>query len=425
MGRPVQLPARVGPQQPNRSPLLVRSAATAVQPFDPIVRAITPDDAADLVRSAQRQAKLEDLGPGEVLEPLQVLMDTLREDPHVSALGRLGWTIILRRLLVSRLRVVDHVRRHPEIHDVAVERPLIILGLPRTGTTLLYQLLATHPGARPLMGWESYTPVPPTGRDRRRGSYRRYVWAIDKLVPALRTIHELDADAPDEGLELMDRTFHSLNFMLYAYGYIEYLQTLGDERFDESWELYLWQLQMLQLQSMKDFWLLKAPGFIGAFGALDKHLPDARFVMTHRDLRQALPSAMSLVTAVGTAMRRPGHQLGLPDFLNQFVDRIRLTRTQLADKPKVEILYPDLITDPVGVVSRILDELGESVPNDLEQRVARVLAASPQHKNGKHRYSLEQFGFDARELEPIAARFDREVGLDRRPMPGARYVDLP
>ncbi len=395
------------------------------QPFDRVVRRLTPDDASELIRSAQRQARLEDLGPGEVIEPLQVLMDTLRQDPHVSALGRLGWTVILRRLVVSRLQVVDHVRRHPEIHEVQVRRPLVILGLPRTGTTLLYKLLATHPGARPLMGWESYAPIPPSGRDRRLRNYRGYVWAIDKMIPALRTIHELDANAPDEGLELMDRTFHSLNFMLYAYEYIEYLATLSDERFNESWEIYLWQLQMLQQQWMKDFWLLKAPGFIGAFGALDKHLPDARFVMTHRDLREALPSAMSLVTSVGTAMRRPGYQLALPNFVDRFVDRIRLTRRQIADKPSAEILYPDLITDPGGVVRSILEQLDESVPNDLDDRVAKVLAASPQHKNGRHRYSLEQFGFDPEEIEPLATEFAREVGLDQRGFPGARYVDLP
>jgi hypothetical protein len=408
-----QLPAYVGSAQPGRSPWFLRAAHYASDPLEAVFRRYTPTQAEDLIRSAQRATGLEDLGPGEVIEPLQVLLDTVADDPQFSPLGRLAWTIILRRHLTSRLRIVDHVRKHPEVHDVVIEKPMIILGLPRTGTTLLYHLLGALPGSRPLMGWESYEPLKPAGPDLRLTRFRGYVWGVNQAMPALRLIHELKADAPDEGLELMDRTFHSLNFMLFAYDYVEYLRGLPEERMDESWELYLWQLQILQLQSMNDFWLLKAPGFIGAFSALDKHLPDARYIMTFRDLREALPSAMSLVTTPGTAFRRPGHQLGLPNFVDNFVGRVDYTRAQLADKPKVEVMYPDLMRDPTAEVRRILEEFGEAIPNDLDQRVDRVLSSKPQNKYGKHRYALEQFGFDPAELEPVAEAWARDVGLQR------------
>lgn len=353
---------------------------------------------------------LDDFGPGLVVEPLQQLLDTVMADPTFSTVGLRAWPTMLSRLLASRLRVVDHVRRHPELTELEVTRPIIITGMPRTGTTLLYNLMATMPGARPLLGWESLSPLPGPVR-RRRAAYAAWVRFVDLNVPELKAIHALNPSGPDEGLELMDRTLYSFNFMLYTFPYAEWLVDRPPAEVTEAWRLWRWQLQMLQAQGPSGYWVLKAPTFMGSFPTVDALIPNARYVMTHRDLSSALPSAVSLLTVVGAAMRRPGAQVDLPRFIDQMVAIANRTRKQLEDRPNVQVLYPDLMADPAGTVRSILEEFGEPVPDDLDDRVAAHLAAHPQHKHGRHDYRLERFGLVPDDLEPYVSDYARDLGL--------------
>ena len=285
--------------------------------------------------------------------------------------------------------------------------------MPRTGTTLLYNLLAGVPESRPLMGWESMDPMPDHRLGLRRAKYRAWVAFINKTIPQLKAIHHLQPDGPDEGLEMMDRTLHSFNFMLYAYAYTDWLLERTNREMCDSWQLWLWQLQMLQAQKPRGFWLLKAPTFMGLFPTLDALLPNARYVMTHRDLHSAIPSAMSLVTVVGASMRYPGAQVPLPRFVDRMADMANQTRKQIEQRPNVQVLYPELMDDPAGTVADILATFGERIPTDLEARVSAHLAAHPQHKHGTHDYRLERFGLAVDDLEPFAADYARDLGLDR------------
>ena len=135
--------------------------------------------------------------------------------------------------------------------------------------------------------------------------------------------------------------------------------------------------------------------------------------MTHRDLTNAIPSAMSLVTVVGASMRQPGAQVPLPRFVDRMTEMANQTRKQIEQRPNVQVLYPELIDDPAATVRQILTELGEDVPGDLARRVADHLAEHPQHKHGKHDYRLERFGLLPEDLEPYAADYARDLGLDK------------
>ena len=370
-------------------------------------------DAEELVGRAVATTGLRDFGPGLVTEPLEELLAPPRDDPATTTIGLTVWPNMLHRLLVTRLQIVDHVKRHPEIRDVELVRPIIITGMPRTGTTLLYNLMASMPGARPLFGWESHDPLP-TNRERvRRYRYRAWVNFINVTVPQLKAIHALQPDGPDEGLELMDRTLHSFNFMLYAYGYTDWLLERTDAEMCSAWELWRAQLQILQMQRPPGYWVLKAPTYMGLFPTIDALLPNARYVMTHRDLLSAIPSAMSLVTVVNASMRRAGAQVDLPRFVDRMADMANQTRKQIEQRPNVQILYPGLVADPASTVRQILTEFGEEVPADLDRRVADHLAAHPQHKHGKHDYRLERFGLEVDDLEPYASDYARDLGLDQ------------
>ncbi|MFV0257414.1 MAG: sulfotransferase family protein [Acidimicrobiales bacterium] len=366
--------------------------------------------AESLIDRAVHRTGLDDFGPGPVVEPLHQLLATAAADPTFSTVGLRAWPTMLSRLLASRLRIVDHIRRHPELTGLEVTRPIIITGMPRTGTTLLYNLLAGMPGARPLLGWESLSPLPGPER-RRRAAYAAWVRFVDANVPELKAIHALNPSGPDEGLELMDRTLYSFNFMLYAFPYAEWLVDRPAAEVTEAWRLWRWQLQMLQAQGPAGYWVLKAPTFMGSFATVDELIPNARYVMTHRDLGSALPSAISLLTVVGAVMRRPGAQVDLPRFIDRMVAIANQTRKQLEDRPNVQVRYPDLMADPAGTVRSILEAFGEPVPDDLDRRVAAYLAAHPQHRHGKHDYRLERFGLVADDLEPYVSDYARDLGL--------------
>ncbi|MGF1596807.1 MAG: sulfotransferase [Acidimicrobiales bacterium] len=367
----------------------------------------------ELVARVASRTGLSDFGPGPVEEPLEELLRPLRHDPSVTTIGLTAWPTMLGRLLATRLQIVDHVKRHPEIADERLVRPIIITGMPRTGTTLLYNLLASMPGARPLLGWESMDPLPHHRQALRRARYRAWVAFVNATIPQLKTIHALQPDGPDEGLEMMDRTLHSFNFMLYTYGYTDWLLERTQREMVEAWTVWRWQLQMLQRQGPGGYWILKAPTYMGLFPTVDALLPNARYVMTHRDLHNAIPSAMSLVTVVGASMRRPGAQVPLPRFVDRMADMANQTRKQIEQRPNVQVLYPELVADPAATVRTILGEFGEEIPHNLNRRVQAYLDEHPQHKHGRHDYRLERFGLVHDDLEPYAADYARDLGLDR------------
>ncbi|MEL7157314.1 MAG: sulfotransferase [Actinomycetota bacterium] len=390
----------------------MRVLARLSQPFRGVARRRYPC-AEELVAGAIKKTGLADFGPGQVLEPLEELLRPIGEDDSITAVGLNAWPTMLTRLLVTRLQIVEHLKQHPAILDEELVRPIIITGMPRTGTTLLYNLLSTMPGARPLMGWESMAPLPRRSERIRKAQYRGWVRFVNSTIPQLKTIHTLQPDGPDEGLELMDRTLHSFNFMLYAYSYTDWLLERTDREMCEAWTLWHQQLQMLQHQRPGGYWVLKAPTYMGLFPTVDDLLPNARYVMTHRDLHNAIPSAMSLVTVVGAALRTPGAQVPLPRFVDRMADMANQTRKQIEQRPNAQVLYPELVSDPAATVRSVLTEFGEEVPADLEARVQRHLDEHPQHKHGKHDYRLERFGLASTDLEPYAADYARDLGLDR------------
>ena len=397
---------------PGYPPVHMRALARLGQPLRGLATRRYPDP-DELVSRVTAVTGLDDFGPGEVLEPLDELLRPLREDPSVTTIGLLAWPTMLARLLTTRLEIVDYVKRHPEIRDDEVVRPVIITGMPRTGTTLLYNLLARVPGSRPLMGWESMDPLPGRRLAVRKAKYRAWVGFVNNTIPQLKAIHHLQPDGPDEGLEMMDRTLHSFNFMLYGYSYTDWLLERTHREMCEAWRLWRWQLKLLQRTGPGGFWVLKAPTFMGLFPTIDDLLPNARYVMTHRDLRSAIPSAMSLVTVVAASMRYPGRQVALPHFVDRMADMANQTRKQIELRPNVQVLYPELMADPAATVRTVLTEFGEAVPPDLETRVADYLASNPQHKHGRHDYRLERFGLESDDLEPYAADYARDLGLDR------------
>lgn len=357
-------------------------------------------DADELVGAARRRTGLEDFGAPAVDEPLHLLVDSFERDARLSALG----SLLIRRAIVAelsrRLRIVAAL---PGVARTRIERPIFVLGLPRTGTTLLFNLLAQVPGARPLLGWEAFDPLPPP----RRWRYRTALRGLDYMAPDLHSVHELVPDGPQECLQLLSRTVVSWGFLVLGRlsSYERWLWEADRETHAAAYALHRAQLQLLQSRRKGGRWLLKSPAHLNAIPALLDVYPDACIVQTHRDLGEVLPSSCSLF-AVGASVLSDAvdpHQVGRDwvERLRRTIDRAAETRASVPAQRFYDVAYRDLMRDPCAVVRRIHEHFGSELPAGAVERMHAYLQANPAGRTGAHRYSLDQFGLDAAQVAAL------------------------
>jgi hypothetical protein len=375
-----------------------------------------PLSAEHILGRAQRRTGLSDFGGAEVREPLEVLVDSLESESNLTPLGRQSMQTVLIETLCKRLRIVDHVAHHPEVRREVIRRPLFVVGFPRTGTTLLYNLLAQDPAARPLLGWEAAEPLAPRrarpGRpDPRIGRFRRWLRGLDYVAPELRKVHETTSEGPDECNMLLMRTL-----VTWYYGlanrvprYERWLASRPRSTLETTYRFHEDQLKLLQLQRRGEYWLLKGPVHLNALDAIAEVYPDACIVQSHRDPAKVYPSTCSLIAlarsifsdridpvTIGREALEEGRR-GLA--------RLMKVREELPAARVFDVRYADLIADPLATVQRVYDHFDLSVPTDMERRAHAWLRRNPRHKHGVHRYALEAFGTDRAEIDQLGAAY--------------------
>jgi hypothetical protein len=390
----------------------------------------------DILDSARRWTKLSDWGDERFQEPLGVLLESLEDDAQLNSLGRLLIRINCIHFVSNRLRVQRFLKDHPEVLAEPVRRPVFVVGLPRTGTTLLHNLLCQDRGGRPLLFWEALQPAPDSDgasvqRDRRRLNAQRFVTLVDHWgAPAMKTVHPLNAYGPEECTFMLFNTFVTPAFFLFGpvRGYIDWLHSRGRELLICCYEQFRNYLQVLQWRGDNAHWVLKSPAHSFGLEALLSVFPDARVVQTHRDMNKVAPSACSLFAITqglysdDVDPRRLGHevlQLLGRDLLDRASNAKRRNPTRVFD-----IHYRSLVADPVGTVSSIYDFFGSDLDEGMEQRMSRWLAKNPVHKHGVHHYDLEQFGLTRADVDRAFGPYPEQVAIDReRPSARPMLVD--
>ena len=381
---------------------------------------IGPLDADRLLASASRRTGLSDLGGSSTLEPLHVLVESFERDAALTDFGRTLVGKILLGDIARRLRIVQELKARPEVAQRDVVRPIFVVGLPRTGTTLLYNLLAQVPGARPLTGWEAMEPLASRALGRAVGHRRAKTAAVLRglhyMAPELEKVHPFSVDGPQECLQLLARSFVSWSYLLLGalHGYERWLWDADTATFTASYQLHRAQLQLLSDRRPEGRWLLKSPAHLNALTSLLQVYPDACVVMTHRDLTKLMASNSSLFAMTASLMSDAvdPHRLGR-DMLarsTRTLERMTVVRASIPPECVVDVQYADLVADPVGTVRRIHAHFGSAVPPQAEAGLRAYLADNPKDKHGAHRYSLEQFGLDPTQVEdqarPYHERFD-------------------
>jgi hypothetical protein len=379
----------------------------------------------DLVTRACERAGLDDFGGDSWREGLRLLVETCESAPGVNAGGREFVYGQFVSALWNRLRVVDYCKRHPEVADERVQAPLVVLGLPRTGTSLASYLLDQDPLRRSLLTWEAEDSVPPSTPATLRTDPRCQAkkTELDVLANGLKAanipmVHWDEADGPTECLFVQNQDFKAYLWEAYMPS-TAYADWLLQTDMRSAYEYERTVLQMLQSRA-PGVWSLKMPSHAVHIEALLDTFPDARIVWAHRDPFKATASFLRLNYLSRAVLgAEVDVDVIIPNVLRQLrehVNRPLVARRRLGDDRFFDLHYADLMRDPVGVMRSLYAWAGDDLTEPTEGAMLGWLERHPQDRFGVAPYSLDGSGVTRTDLEPIfdeyVSAFDIELDGD-------------
>jgi hypothetical protein len=338
-----------------------------------------------------------------LVEPLDCVLRALEQEAKLTLMGRWMTRRFLLRLLEVRLQLMAYLREDPGVRDEPIERPLFVAGAPRTGTTILYELLASDPGLRAPLGWELLRPLPPPDPDaeRRAGDPRialadRELVLPQTVVSGLLAIHVYGGSKPKECLSAMSFAFLSEEFTA-RYQIPSYESWLEQCDMTPAYRMHRLVLQILQRRTGKAAWVLKSPVHLHSLPTLFDVYPDAQVAVTHRDPLTVLASLTSLIATLRYAHSDTVDfaQIGAAhakryrrsfDNLVTWTEEKRLPEAQLHHSH-----YADFESDPIATVRDLYHHFAR--PLD-EPRLRAVLATKPRSEHGPHDYNFEDLDLD-------------------------------
>jgi len=376
-------------------------------------------DVEEFLATARAAAGLQDFGAEDFLEPLEVLCQTYENAPFDEQ-GRERNRRRVLDLLGRRLRVQAALCLHPEIADRELGPPLVLTGMPRSGTSALFNLLAADPAARALLLWETLFPEPldasePGAPDPRHEAVRAHFEADHEKNPEFAKIHYSSADTPEECVLLHALTFngvhHGVEVMLEPYASWYRRQDLLP-----MYRYYRMLLQMLDWQRPGERWLLKAPAHMWAIEALLDVFPGTNVVWSHRDPLLCTASICSMTHAIGQgSLATPKQELGpvVMDFYATSLERGLEARDRCDAARFVDVMHDEFVEKPEAVVAHIYEYFGLGLGEEAFESMEAHTRANPKGKHGAHNYSLEEWGLDPLEVrerfEPYMERFGIET----------------
>jgi len=370
-------------------------------------------DAEAILASARAATGLSDFGSDDFRARLDVWLRAVAEDAELGAIGRIAVHRDITRYATNRLRVEDLLRRHPEIHDVRIERPIIIAGLPRSGTTHLLNLIAADRRLRSLPYWESVEPIPIPGEapgadgvDPRLVRCRESYAQQDLMMPLLKNMHDMAPEHVHEEIELqcIDFSSYVLEWTATVPRWRDYYLA-EDQR--SSYAYMKTVLKALQWMRGPKRWILKSPQHMEQLGPLMNTFPDATVAITHRDPVSVIASAVTMLS-YGDRMRRT--RVDPPAVAAYWIDRVeRLLRSCVRDRDSlpaeqsIDVLFHEFMADDIAMVGRIYALAGLEMTPEARADLDRYMVENPRGKHGRILYDLKSdFGI---EREALRERF--------------------
>jgi hypothetical protein len=371
-------------------------------------------DPESVLALGQRKAGLEDIGDPRFLEPFSEALKHYA-GPDFNGLAQVFSRQVASRAVVNRVCIEEHLKRHPEVLDVPVERPIFVLGFPRTGTTMLQNLLCLDNGRRGLEWWELNHPAPVhpdpvIDRERRLRVAQRDIDMAGVFTPEMHQIHHVTATTVEECWLLFTSTFAVLNFDL-AHGNRKFGDWLLDYDMEWPYREYRRQLQLLLSVRPARQLVLKCPEHLWFADSLLKVFPDACIVWTHRDPFDAVASYCSMVTLVRRTLKGTIDPLRVGDHIaTRFQQGVSRATAALDGSDRVvHVRFEDLVRDPAAAVGRIEAHFGLE-PTSVE-RLRAWLDAPRKDARGKHVYDPARYGLDAAAIHAQFADYIDRFGV--------------
>jgi hypothetical protein len=376
-----------------------------------------PLDADAMHAKARTETGLEDFGPDDYRERLDVYLAALHDIPGIHAAGIVNFHAQIVQLLKNRLLLTDLLTRHPEIHDIELEPPVVIAGLPRTGTTHLHNLLAAAPTFRTIPYWESNEPFPLPSEagvepDPRRTRMDIAVEVMNLVMPNFALMHEMTTDHVHEEIQLLANDFSTMLFETLGHVprwrdyYLSHDQT-------SHYEYLATQLKALQFLRGGRRWLLKSPQHLEQLPVLNAVFPGVVVVCTHRD---PVPVVLSMLAMLTYSARMHCYPVPVQEIAKTWVDRLELMLNALVrDRDivppdrSIDVRFDDFMSDEMGVASSIYELAREPMPDDARTAIEAYLTGHQRGRLGRIATSAEMFGLDEEDMRarftPYADRF--------------------
>lgn len=379
-------------------------------------------DPDKLLNFAKQKTGETTFSSAPLMAPLGKLCAAIRTEARLSAFGRIIQATRLKTLIVNRLRLDALMRRHPEILEQPVPDIIVIVGLARTGTTLLHRSLAADPEARTLPSWETLNPAPlpnergysATKRIKQGESAAKF---MDWLAPDFSAVHPLRAKEPEEDILLLDLTFLSqtAEAVMHVPSYSAWLETQDHL---PAYEYLRDVLKTLAWMRPGNYWVLKTPNHSEQLGPLLSAFPNATIVQTHRDPMETMASCCSLMA----------HSQGLssdhvdPYAIGKHWLRKVARMADFADKGRkanpaahlVDIYYKDLISDPFSAISAIYQARGQAMSTERWHAVREAAKRPKPNAVKRHAYDLSDFGLTADDIDQTFGDYRAQYAIPRK-----------
>lgn len=365
-----------------------------------------------LIRLARKQTGLQDFGKDFWEEPLERLLYAIEHEAALHPVGRFITQERMKSLLAIRLRAAEAFRKSPHILEEELYPVQLICGLQRTGTTKLQRMFSADPDNRVLLSWEAINPLPlsdqPSEVEQRKKAARLSEKALRLMAPGFFSIHPVEFEKPEEDILLLDTTFLSTTpeATMHVPSYAAWL-----EQTDQSpaYAYVVKLLKHLQFQRPAKRWVLKSPHHMEFPDLAKKYFGDVHYIWTHRDIRESLPSFLSMVAHSQTIFsdkvileRVAAHWVRKTQYM--LTKGIQFRRVHPEEK-YTDVMYQELVTSPMKVLDDIY-RFGNPISPEVRERFIKTEKSNQQYRYGRHHYKLDDFGVGTETIEDLVQMYN-------------------
>ena len=373
-------------------------------------------NADKIIFKSKKKAGYKGTLPKQLEAGVNNIIESVNKDAKLNSFGSLAAKILFERTLTERLKIEQLLHKDPEIERAKISQPIFIIGMPRTGTSILHSLMHEDENHRSPLVWECLlpTPVPTAENYNENQQLKTVVKELDqifKLVPDFKKKHHITASSPQECVSINAFDFNSFQFtaQFYVPRYLKWFfkdaDRLSTMRFHKRF------LQYLQSGGVRsDRWLLKSPVHLMRLTEIFKVYPDACIIMTHRHPGSVVPSVTSLISSLRSLysdeedLHRTGQEQAAiwSSYFNRFLE----SRKELNKEDQIiDLRFEDFVKDQMGTVENIYNKFGWELSELTKNKMEEFLAQNPKDKHGSHDYSLKDFGLDEVQIKNTFAKY--------------------